>query len=273
MGTRNGKILVGFVLNVALVIAFFSTEMADGGALAVAFFTLAAAGVIVTGMGIAMLAHGDPAGGILGAAGSAIFVPIGLICLIGCLQSRDKLRNAALATADASGSGTVAEPAGGPADPAASAVSGGTPDGPAAGTPLAAYKFADYSPLFGVATLFFLAALFVVWAQAPALLGGVVICAARFMVARTQRKLYVCALYADHLDYASGIWATSQVTVPYAAIVEAVVSSSKVRLVIEREGGRTRVSIPLSLMAGCHRREACTAIADKMRELGVLRED
>ena len=257
MGTLNGKILVGFVLNVALVIAFFSTEMADGGALAVAFFTLAAAGVIVTGMGIAMLAHGDPAGGILGAAGSAIFVPIGLICLIGCLQSRDKLRNAALATADASGSGTVAEPAG----------------GPAAGTPLAAYKFADYSPLFGVATLFFLAALFVVWAQAPALLGVVVICAARFMVARTQRKLYVCALYADHLDYASGIWATSQVTVPYAAIVEAVVSSSKVRLVIEREGGRTRVSIPLSLMAGCHRREACTAIADKMRELGVLRED
>ena len=138
MGTLNGKILVGFVLNVALVIAFFSTEMADGGALTVAFFTLAAAGVIVTGMGIAMLAHGDPAGGILGAAGSAIFVPIGLICLIGCLQSRDKLRNAALATADASGSGTVAEPAGGPADPAASAVSGGTPDGPAAGTPLAA---------------------------------------------------------------------------------------------------------------------------------------
>ena len=124
-----------------------------------------------------------------------------------------------------------------------------------------------------MATLFFLAALFVVWAQAPALLGVVVICAARFMVARTQRKLYVCALYADHLDYASGIWATSQVTVPYAAIVEAVVSSSKVRLVIEREGGRTRVSIPLSLMAGCHRREACAAIADKMRELGVLRED
>lgn len=34
MGTLNGKILVGFVLNVALIIAFFSTEMADGGALA-----------------------------------------------------------------------------------------------------------------------------------------------------------------------------------------------------------------------------------------------
>lgn len=29
MGTLNGKILVGFVLNVALVIAFFSTEMAE----------------------------------------------------------------------------------------------------------------------------------------------------------------------------------------------------------------------------------------------------
>lgn len=38
--------------------------------------------------GIILLLRGKAAGGIVGAVGSAFFVPIGLICLLGCLQSR-----------------------------------------------------------------------------------------------------------------------------------------------------------------------------------------
>ena len=308
MENINAMTWAGFVCNVVVTIAFFCMEVVDGGSQAVIFFSIAGAGVILTGVGIAMLVRGDPTGGILGAVGSAVFVPLGLICLIGCLQCRDKLRNATLATADASSSGTVAAPAEEPAVtpesrpapaegpataaaasrseaavesadgktvPEAHAVSESVPDReePTAEKPLAAFKFVDYSLFFGVVTLFFLAALFVVWAQAPALVGIVAVCAARFMAARAQRKLYVCALYADHLDYASGIWATAQIRVPYAAIVEAVVTSSKLRLVIEKEGRRTNVSVSLSLIPGNLRREACTAIADKMRELGVLREN
>lgn len=38
--------------------------------------------------GIVLLLRGKEAGGIVGAVGSAFFVPIGLICLLGCLQIR-----------------------------------------------------------------------------------------------------------------------------------------------------------------------------------------
>lgn len=300
----NGKTWLGFVINIVVTMMFYGMGVVNDGII------FLGVGLLLTGVGIAMLANGYPAGGILGAVGSPLFVPIGLICMGGCLQSRDRLRNAALATVGAAGSGAVGEPVEetaatpesrpAPAEEPATAAEasrfeaeaavepadGNTAEAPAgsdgvagreirvttAETPQNAYKFTDYSLLFAVATLFFLAALFVVGAQAPALVGVVVVCAARFMAARAQRKLYVCALYADHLDYASGIWASSQTSVPYTAIVEAVVTSSKLRLVIEQEGRRTHVSVSLSLIPGELRQEACTVIAGKMRELGVLRE-
>ena len=95
MENLNEKIWVGFVINVLVALWGISDMAADGGTVAAVFITVMVGGLLLTGAGIAMLVRGDPAGGILGAVGSAIFVPIGLICLIGCLQCRDKLRSAA----------------------------------------------------------------------------------------------------------------------------------------------------------------------------------
>lgn len=47
--------------------------------------------------GVIMLIRGNPVGGIVGAAGSVFFVPIGLVCMIGCLQGRDDIRFAGYA--------------------------------------------------------------------------------------------------------------------------------------------------------------------------------
>ena len=167
------------------------------------------------------------------------------------------------------------EPADGKTAPEAPAVSESVPDGegPAVEKPLAAFKFADHSLGFGSLAVLFSIALFAVGDLAPGLVAVIVVCVARCMVALKQRDLYVCALYADQLDYASGIWATSQISVPYASIVEASVSGSKLCLVIEKHGSRTNISISFSLIPGDHRREAHAVLRDKMRELGVLREN
>ena len=98
MEKLNGKVWVGFVINVLVALWGISDMAADGGTVAAVFITVMVGCLLLTGAGIAMLVRGDPAGGILGAVGSAIFVPIVLICLIGCLQCPDKLRNLALAT-------------------------------------------------------------------------------------------------------------------------------------------------------------------------------
>ena len=165
---------------------------------------------------------------------------------------------------------TVAEPADGKTAPEAPAASESVP---AAEQPLAAFKFADHVLAFGSMVVLFSVALLAVGDMAPGLVAVIVACVARCMVAFKQRDLYVCALYADHLDYASGIWATSQVSVPYANIVEASVSGSKLYLAIEKQGNRANISISFSLIPGEHRREARAVLMDKMRELGVLREN
>ena len=334
MEKLNGKIWVGFVINVLVALWGISDMAADGGTVASVFITIIAGGLILTGVGMIMLAQGTPTGGILGAVGSAVFVPIGLICLIGCLQCRDRLRNEALADAPGSEetgptteevsavadvsvppdgaaatneapttmpaaaspaapvvapesrpapaeaaaaprSETVVEPADGKTAPEAPAVSESVPDGegPAAEKPLSAFKFADHSLGFGSLAVLFSIALLAVGDIVPGLVAVIVVCVARCMVALKQRDLYVCALYADQLDYASGIWATSQISVPYASIVEASVSGSKLYLVVEKHGSRTNISISLSLIPGDQRREARAVLMDKMRELGVLREN
>ena len=330
----NGKIWVGFVINVLVALWGISDMATGGGTVGAIFITITAGGLLLTGAGMIMLAQGNPTGGILGAVGSAFFVPIGLICLIGCLQCRDRLRNEALADAPGSEetgtsteevsavadapvspdgaaatneaptmmpaaaspaapaaapesrpapaeaaaaprSETVVEPADGKTAPEAPAVSESVPDGegPAVEKPLAAFKFADHSLGFGSLAVLFSIALFAVGDLAPGLVAVIVVCVARCMMALKQRALYVCALYADRLDYASGIWASSQISVPYASIVEASVSGSKLCLVIEKHGSRTNISISFSLIPGDHRWEARAVLMDKMRELGVLREN
>ena len=102
MEKLNGKIWVGFVINVLVALWGISDMATGGGTVGAIFITITAGGLLLTGAGMIMLAQGNPTGGILGAVGSAFFVPIGLICLIGCLQCRDRLRNEALADAPGS---------------------------------------------------------------------------------------------------------------------------------------------------------------------------
>ena len=90
MEKLNGKIGVGFVSKVLVALRGIKDRAADGGTVAAVFSAVMAGGMLLA-------AHGDPTGSMSGAAGSAILVPIVLICLIGCLQCRDKLRNVALA--------------------------------------------------------------------------------------------------------------------------------------------------------------------------------
>ena len=54
-------------------------------------FLLLVVGYLLSVVGVILLLRGSPAGGMLGIMASAFFVPLGLICLVGCIRLRDKL--------------------------------------------------------------------------------------------------------------------------------------------------------------------------------------
>ena len=58
-------------------------------------FSLIAFAVLLRG--VSGLRRGDPEGGVLGAGASAFFAPLGLVCLLACLLSRDRLLREACA--------------------------------------------------------------------------------------------------------------------------------------------------------------------------------
>ena len=316
MENLNGKIWVGFVINVLVALWGISDMAADGGTVAAVFITVMVGCLLLTGAGIAMLVRGDPAGGILGAVGSAIFVPIGLICLIGCLQCRDKLRSAAFTETAASGSGAVAEPAeapvvaaaepaeeekcGGPESPAGSdgiSATAAAPvvpakaapcsegvaaceEAPAAATdetPLAAFGFADerawgWTLVLGSVALFFFALY-----HGTSIMSGSVVCfimgIVRLVQSRQRLGRHACILYRDHLECVSGVWTSDLVSIPYASIREARYSGSRLRLQLASGDGTTKFAFYFALLASDKRDEARAVLQDKMRELGVLREN
>ena len=182
MGRLNVKTWLGFVLNMLLVLLGISDIMLNGPTEADGLIVLMAGGLLVTGAGMVMLARGNPAGGILGAAGCILFAPIGLICLIGCLQCREKMRNAALAAAAAT-----------------------------AETPLAAYGFADDRAAGWLYMLGGFAAFFYGLFYYGGILhdGGVIMAggevfsligAFRIVRACRRKQEHVCALYRDRLE-------------------------------------------------------------------------
>lgn len=77
---------IGLVINIG--IAFYGL-VAYGDMPVFPIIMFCAAGL--SGVGIVMLAMGQPVGGILGAIGAALFVPIGLVCLVGCMRTRQAL--------------------------------------------------------------------------------------------------------------------------------------------------------------------------------------
>lgn len=240
--------------------------------------------------GVALLTRGNPAGGIVGAVGSAFFVPIGLICMIGCLQSRDNIRFAGHApgrihqtgetkpaesapTTEPMRDGMETRPAA-PAIPPARMKNTQATSAVPVERPLIAYKFTD-ERLIGFLVLVMGAGagfytLSIGAGSGPAfLLVGVSIA----IIIRDSRRqdMHVYALYRDHLECVPGTW-SSPVSIPYADILEAKMQRNRVRLHLKKSDGREKITIPLGSIPSGEREEAHDAFAAKMRELDVLRE-
>ena len=302
----NGKTWLGFVINIVVTAVFYGMGVMDGATI---FFGV---GLLLTGVGIAMLVNGYPAGGIFGAVGSAFFVPIGIICMIGCLQSRDRLRNAALTTAVASGSEEIVtraeEASVAPDAPAASDGTSATKEAPVmmtaaepcaeaaaapaasentpapeqapvttAETPLAAYGFVDERMGGWLLVLLGIAAFFFGLSLNGQIMSGSVVCLVIgiIRIIQTQQRLdkHVCVLYRDRLECVVGLWTGDLVNIPYAAIREAECSDSKLRLQLASGAGTSTATVYFGRFASAVRDEARTVLRDKLRELGVLREN
>lgn len=135
------------------------------------FSLLFVGGFVMSLVGVIMLFMGKPVGGIIGAIGAAIYVPIGMICMFGCIQSRSRMHMKAYESPYAAGTPSGGAVSSGPGrqqavsnrmDAAAVKTLSGdysqTGEAAAAysaqpahrsaatpGTPLVAYKFADQS--------------------------------------------------------------------------------------------------------------------------------
>ena len=254
MGRLNVKTWLGFVLNMLVVLLGISDLMLNGPTEAASLIVLMAGGLLVTGAGTVLLARGNPAGGILGAAGCILFAPTGLICLIGCLQCRDRLRSKALAAAAAT-----------------------------AETPCAAYGFADdraggWLYMLGGFAAFFYGLFYyggVLHDGGVIMAGGEVfsiIGAFRIVRACRRKQEHVCALYRDRLECFPGLWTSEPVSIPYADIREAGCSYVRLRLRFVSGDGMAKISVYFCRMTRNKRAEARSVLQDKMRELGVLRE-
>ena len=283
MEKLNGKVWVGFVINVLVALWGISDMAADGGTVAAVFSPVMAGGMLLAAGGMVMPAHGVPTGSMSGAAGSAILVPIVLICLIGCLQCRDKLRNVALATAAGPGSGPVEEPGeekgGGPESPAGSDGTPATEEAPAATaeTPLAAYGFVDARGWGWTLVVVGLALLLFALYHGTKIIRGTMLSltVGLFWLIQSQQSLgrYACILYRDHLECVYSPWKVDLVSIPYARIREARYSRYRLRLLLASGDRTTKFNVYFTLLASDKRDEARAVLRDKMRELGVLREN
>lgn len=281
------KTWVGLLSNLLVMLAGIYTmgEKYRWDSFSTGFAVVMSLAFLVSLMGVVMLVRGNPAGGIVGAVGSAFFVPIGLICLMGCLQSRDNIRFAGYA----SGTPATTVPAA-PVDPVPPAeenptreVAGEAAAGEAAhvesapgATPLAAYRFMDERPkgcltvIMGLFISLFLLAGDESLSSFPLLLigGGIVI----LVRDRLRANTYACALYREYLECVPGRFSGS-VRIPYADILEAeAASDDKAYLYIKTADGREKITVRFCSIAADQREEAHDTFTAKMRELGVLRE-
>ncbi|MDL2307591.1 hypothetical protein LJC48_06165 [Desulfovibrio sp. OttesenSCG-928-C06] len=85
---------VGLVINLGLMIygINYVTDSYYLDTVDTVFLLLFIGGGLLSVAGVIMLAMGSPAGGIVGAIGSVIFVPIGMVCAIGCMISRNRMK-------------------------------------------------------------------------------------------------------------------------------------------------------------------------------------
>ncbi len=273
------KTWVGLLINLLVMIVgvYSMGEKYQWDSFSTGFAVVALLAFLVSLAGVIMLACGKPAGGIVGAVGSAFFVPIGFICLIGCLQSRNNIRFAGYAP----GAPAPSTPPVGQVSPAEETATGETVTGEAAAVetehvepapdekPLVAYPFRDeraqgcLTVILGIGLVVFLsinAALGLVAAGAVILIRG-----------SLRMNTYVYALYTEYLECVPGLFSGS-VRIPYTDILEAEVTSARACLCIKAATGREKVAVRFLMIPHGEREEARDAFAAKMRELGVLRE-
>ncbi|WP_300811097.1 hypothetical protein [uncultured Desulfovibrio sp.] len=93
MRTLKKKVWAGLALNLAtLFIGIWDFGVQDGLNTAVSGLAIAMIlSFLLSVTGVVMLLRGKASGGIIAVAGSLIFVPAGLICMLGSLQSRADL--------------------------------------------------------------------------------------------------------------------------------------------------------------------------------------
>lgn len=240
---------IGLGINLVAMLAMQSHLNAAGpndaallfNALLLLSFTLSLAGMV-------LLACNKSWGGIVGVAGSVVFVPLGLVCMAGCLISRSALRYAAYR----------------PADPAREGEE-----------PSAAYDFADYRLLYAL----MLTAGLLIAAYMHSQLGrgassGMILAVAGLiMLLWNQRQLRwkVLALYSDHLECVPGLWA-QPIAVPYADIRQAGLRANAGLILVDGPAGEDRIRIMFAAMPRNMRNAAGAAFRAKMAELGVPRE-
>ena len=251
----------------------------------VVFAAVFIAGFVLSLIGVLMLASGNPTGGIVGMIGSIVYVPIGMICAIGCSISRKNIMFASFgATGNAPDSPPPASaPSGGRSFSANSRTVAQAEPSPArtgfpsaSSAPLAAFPFVDQRWLAGLLIAVGVAGFFIVaihlGGRGETLITPIIVGVILFTMQQRLRGYSVFALYADSLECMPNLWA-SPVRVPYAVIAEVVLHKRKA-VIIAREpgGGDKKIGVAFGNIPSEMREDARRILAQKMRELGVLTE-
>ena len=286
MRTLKKKVWAGLALNLAtLFIGIWDFGVQDGLNTAVSGLAIAMIlSFLLSVTGVVMLLRGKASGGIIAVAGSLIFVPAGLICMLGSLQSRaDILREGLTPSStppvapqqeDSAGQ----QPRDGETEPreeqTAAAKSGETPE--------IAWRFPDQTGISIIMMVgFACVTLILVSSKLLPALGilGIVLGGLRFVLTRERRGAYVYALYGDRLECVTSRWSSDMVAIPYTDIRDADfrqndLLNTRIYLRVAATDGEIReISIPLHLLERDDRANATEALEKKLRELGELREE
>lgn len=278
---------IGLAINfLSMVGALYAFDERSGpDTLTLAFSIVFVAGFILSLIGVLMLAAGNPAGGIVGIIGSVIYVPIGMVCAIGCSISRKNIEFASFDTSTAAfepqpaspaQSGSASFPADSPAQPRSDAAL--LRPAPRLNAPVASFPFVDYRWL-GVLLVAISVVGFLIVIEYGGGGGGSVLTPAifgiiMFVLQQRQQNFSVFALYDDSLECVPNQWA-SPVRIPYANIAMVILHKRKAEVMVRNPDISQRdkkIIILFGNIPSEMRDDAKRVLAQKMRELGILTE-
>lgn len=287
MRTLKKKVWLGLVFNLAtLFIGIWDFGAQDGWNAGVTGIAIAMSlSFLLSVAGVVMLLRGKAAGGIVAVAGSLIFVPAGLLCMLGSLQSRaDILREGLTPSATPPVAPEQEGPAGQqPQDEKAEPQEEQGGVAAASGErPKVAYRFPDQTGISIIMMVAFAFVTLILFSSGlPPALGvlGIMLGGLRLLLTKERRGAYIYALYEDRLECVVSRWSSEMVAIPYADIRDVDIRQnelldSRIYLRVAATDGEIReISIPLHLLERDDRANATEALEKKLRELGVLREE